>query len=279
VDAEPAPYLIDDVSREKIGITLTQLGWQNAELAMQQLDKLSLEAYQDATIAKTDSPYPIVVYSNELGYPLNQGQQIRELASHGYIVADVNHFYLDDFRLPTPGSVDPFAEDVVFALDQFEQIDESDVLAGQLDLEKIGVAGWSASGGAVYQASLQDERIKAGISEDGALSTGEADDVPWLFMHIDFNAVGAYTSTEQPVYLMRIDGFTHMSLGDVALWPGASETGRFFRREMTGIRATEIINAYIRAFFDEYLKGIEQPLLDGPSDDFPEVTIESRNTE
>jgi hypothetical protein len=33
----------------------------------------------------------------------------------------------------------------------------------------------------------------------------------------------------------------------------------------------------VLAFFDEYLKDIDQPLLDGPSDEFPEVTIESRN--
>jgi hypothetical protein len=39
----------------------------------------------------------------------------------------------------------------------------------------------------------------------------------------------------------------------------------------------KIINSYMLAFFDEYLKGERSPLLDGSSPNYPEVTIEIRN--
>jgi hypothetical protein len=44
-----------------------------------------------------------------------------------------------------------------------------------------------------------------------------------------------------------------------------------------GACGTQIINAYVIAFFDQYLKGEEQALLQGPSDDYSEVVIQSRN--
>jgi hypothetical protein len=37
------------------------------------------------------------------------------------------------------------------------------------------------------------------------------------------------------------------------------------------LRAIEVANAYIRGFFDKHLKGEDVPLLDGPSDEYPEV--------
>ena len=52
-------------------------------------------------------------------------------------------------------------------------------------------------------------------------------------------------------------------------------------RSMAGtldpIRAIDISKAYTRAFFDKHLKGIEQDLLKGPSDAYPEVTFEAKH--
>ena len=39
----------------------------------------------------------------------------------------------------------------------------------------------------------------------------------------------------------------------------------------------KIINSYMLAFFDEYLKGERSPLLDASSPNYPEVTIKIRN--
>ena len=40
-----------------------------------------------------------------------------------------------------------------------------------------------------------------------------------------------------------------------------------------GKRCLRIQNDYVRAFFDKHLKGRDNGLLDGPSADYPEVTI------
>lgn len=42
-----------------------------------------------------------------------------------------------------------------------------------------------------------------------------------------------------------------------------------------GPRIAEILNRYSLAFFDEHLRGIPSPLLDGPVEGFPEVTFQT----
>ncbi len=281
--AVAAPYLIDDVSRVKFKASLEQLGWgPDIDILMKQLESLSLGAFQDAAISEAQVTYPVVIYSNGLGYPLNQAHQIRELASHGYIIVDINHFYKGALRFPDIEEIGPLANDIVFVLDQLEKLNRGEIkdnLVGHFDLAHIGVTGWSVGGGVVYRASVQDDRIKAGFSEDGpVLVSSKPDDRPWLFIEVDNNPLMMYTKSEQPVYLLQIAGFVHMSLGDIALWSGARKTDRYFSGEMTGNRAVQILNAYLVAFFDQYLRGSQQPLLAGPSTDFPEVTITSRNT-
>jgi hypothetical protein len=69
----------------------------------------------------------------------NQAHQIRELASHGYIIVDINHFYEDAFRLPDMSSIGPFADDIIFVLDQLEKLNRGEIkdnLVGHLDLSQ-----------------------------------------------------------------------------------------------------------------------------------------------
>ena len=42
--------------------------------------------------------------------------------------------------------------------------------------------------------------------------------------------------------------------------------------EVPGERGAAITRAYVRAFFDRHLRGEPQPLLDGPSASYPEVS-------
>ena len=42
-------------------------------------------------------------------------------------------------------------------------------------------------------------------------------------------------------------------------------------------RMQDIQSAYIRAFFDKHLKGIDSELLTGPSGVYPEVVIKIKN--
>lgn len=48
---------------------------------------------------------------------------------------------------------------------------------------------------------------------------------------------------------------------------------------MKGQRAVEIVRAYVLAFFDKYVKEGDVPLLDGPSEEYPEINIQVRGIE
>ncbi|MFF4491383.1 hypothetical protein ACFY0F_33860 [Streptomyces sp. NPDC001544] len=45
---------------------------------------------------------------------------------------------------------------------------------------------------------------------------------------------------------------------------------------LSSARSEAITRAYVAAFFDLHLKGIAQPLLDGPSPQNPEVSVQLR---
>lgn len=51
-----------------------------------------------------------------------------------------------------------------------------------------------------------------------------------------------------------------------------------FGYKLDARRARRIINAYILAFLDTYLKGKKSRLLEGPSPDFPEVAFTAHVT-
>jgi hypothetical protein len=71
------------------------------------------------------------------------------------------------------------------------------------------------------------------------------------------------------VYLVTVKGAMHNSFSDMLLI--APE--RYSNIEINAERALAITNAYIPAFFDRYLKGRQQSLLNGNSTKFPEVTL------
>jgi hypothetical protein len=173
------------------------------------------------------------------------------------------------------------AKDILFIVDQLASVNSNspeNPLAGRFNLDEIGVVGYSSGGWPVVSAANEDSRIKAGISQDGSEpGVSWNGSQPFMFMAggiAEPNLRRDYTNAAGHAYLVQINNFSHGYFSDVVLWP--RQTGHSPPR-MNGKRAVEIVNAYILAFFDQYLKGLIQPLLAGASTDFPEVTIESRN--
>ncbi|WP_438295517.1 hypothetical protein [Streptomyces sp. HUAS TT7] len=72
---------------------------------------------------------------------------------------------------------------------------------------------------------------------------------------------------------LTVTGSDHVSFTDLPILaaqvglpiPGASISAQ---------RSEEITRSYVAAFFDLHVKGIPQPLLDGPSPDSPEVAFQ-----
>jgi hypothetical protein len=76
-------------------------------------------------------------------------------------------------------------------------------------------------------------------------------------------------------YYLDAPGMFHVNFTDAPFWspltPLLGLTG-----PVDGKRMFDILDAYSVAFFDKYLKGLPEALLDGPAKRYPEVSLERR---
>ncbi len=175
-------------------------------------------------------------------------------------------------------------------------------MAGRLDLDRVGMYGWSFGGATSIEMSAVDERIKAAIDHDGQLfgvAPTQGTTRPFMLLHgavaadpppfEDPDSAAAFTDALERLmaqvretdaglkaastgdwYDITIAGTNHGSFSDLVLFlPGSSP-------DIDPARGHQIVNALTLAFFDRYLKGAESPLLDDPRAVFDEVDAESR---
>ena len=196
------------------------------------------------------------------------------------------------------------ARDVSFTLDQLAALAHADpngVLTGRLDLERVGLIGHSLGAVVGAEACRVDARLCAGLLEEGFMPADVVRDgleQPIMFitrpddsMRLEREVAGGWPEADidETLRTMRIvyehlpgDGYYvqipemfHLDMTDAPLlsarvaWPGLAGP-------IGADRAHRIINAYSLAFFDRELRHEPAPLLDGPPQEFPEVTLESR---
>lgn len=197
-----------------------------------------------------------------------------------------------------------FAQDVSFVLDQLSAVNTADpnhLLTGRLDLERVGIFGISAGGENGAEACLKDSRLKACLIMDVWIP---ADVVkaslhqPTMFitrdaatMRLERERSGGWTEKEIALtldtmralyeslpgdgYYLQIPNMFHINFTDAPAWsPITSQIG--LTGPINGQRGFDLVNAYTLAFFDRYLKDQPSSLLDGPSEQYPEVNFESR---
>ncbi|GAA1781481.1 alpha/beta hydrolase [Streptomonospora arabica] len=183
-------------------------------------------------------------------------------------------------------------------------------LGAALDPSSVGMFGHSAGGFTAAEAMLVDDRIDAGVNLDGSIAYHVGDE-EWAdatrrgadgpFMIFSGGRSGAsgdpHTSAYAPDWRMfraastgpfvelHMSDAEHMSFIDTqwmtaqleaGLDPGgpawkdgvASSVGTVDARQSVAAQ-----RAYLAAFFDEYLRGRERPLLDGPSAEYPAVAF------
>jgi dienelactone hydrolase len=277
------------------------------------LSLVKTHAYQDADVSEVQSTFPVLIFSHgHVGFMEQNLTLMEELASRGYIVCSIAHTYhaivtaFPDGRIVTAdatlandflqGKSPPptiyaehlrvWTEDTRFLIDELERIqagERKSLLGGKLDMHRLGVFGQSFGGVTAVKVCTVDNRCQAGISLDSGLPsdyTGGASDPPLRqpFMFMLNEVAGHYRSSilgllKNTAYAVAVQGTTHLDYTDLYLYSPVLKFTQVLG-SIEGNRMVKIINAYAVAFWDEYIKGEMSPLLDGPSPDYPEVTIE-----
>jgi dienelactone hydrolase len=271
------------------------------------LSTVRTNAVSDATPAGRQRSHPLVVLSPGFTMPRSTLTALAEdLASHGYVVAGIDHTYESDAtafpdgrvttclarQAPRPGRGEKVAAsraaDVSFVLGELTGAHPPWPGAALIDPSRMAMAGHSAGGAAAIAAMLADSRIRAGIDMDGATHAKIPDDGlprPFLFLGKQSNYTPGTPGKKSAVITWERDwklltgwkrwllvaGAIHASFTDLALL--ADQIGIDTGAGLPGSRSLDITRAYVRAFFDQHLRSKPQSLLDQPSPRYPEVTF------
>lgn len=168
------------------------------EFTFQHLQYVSSHSYSEGALSSAQTSYPLIIANpGNASSRFLHTSQAENLASHGYIVAVIDHTYntfatkFPDGRITTSTTDNLFSpdhdypteranrdklgkvltDDVTFVLDQFQLLQSGSIpslFKGKIDLAHIGVFGHSIGGATAYDASY-DPRITAGIDLDGGL--------------------------------------------------------------------------------------------------------------
>jgi hypothetical protein len=290
----------------------------------------------NAPLALDQPNYPVLIFSPSWHGQRDQNSfQVEELASHGFIVVGIDHPYssavtvFPDGRraLAAPSGFFDLSSELAFQrsisfiekvlrvrvqdvkfvaaeLRKYSSRGSGDRFSERLDLERLGVFGYSFGGAAAAQACWEDSRFKAGIDMGGSMYAEVAEAgirQPFLFMddqtprptpaeletrdirkrlwaqvtERDYRLEG-HSAEAHGSYELQIQGAQHVDFTD----PPALPPLRYYydRGPINPTRAMRIINAYTVAFFTKYLNDFPQPLLDGPSPVYPEMGFLHRST-
>ncbi len=243
--------------------------------------------------------FPVVIYSHGLDTAAGRGVRTEntgrclELTSHGFVVVSLDHD--DTFATVFPGDVllrgrntDAFSHelwshtnrltDINFVIEHLAAVNATDpILAGRLDLDHIGIMGWSFGGGISADSLRLNEKIRAAAFFDGYLSARP--DLQKAGLQKPFLATCSPTSggydealplfkkAVADAYILQIKGAVHEDFTD-AEWlisPNAASRSRAIA-----------IDACTVAFFEKHLAGMDDHLLDNPSAKFSEIASFSR---
>jgi predicted dienelactone hydrolase len=174
-----------------------------------------------------------------------------------------------------------WARDITFVLDELTQFQEH-VFSELVDLDRIGVLGFSRGGRAAGLAAMQDARIKAGVNIDG-WQTGHllGMDLNEPFLFVTGGSLQRandyfFQRSNAPVYELTLLGARHANFHDMALT--APILGRLSGKlgEFDPAYGLELVRERIRGFLDEHLRDRPSTLLrEGPGA-CPQINLRTR---
>ncbi|MFS1703760.1 alpha/beta hydrolase family protein [Alteromonas sp. AMM-1] len=187
------PDLVTDISGSKTARSLTLEVWYpttvgtdvtfySDEVRSGKQFEVAANAYRDVEIANTDSAYPVVVISHGYtGYRTIMYYLGEHLASHGYIVAAIDHTdstnkevnFAENPYSGFPSTLLNRSRDQVFTLNA---VVEHPFFKGLADKSKAGVIGYSMGGfgavstvGACYAFNDSTASVFTGVQEPSAI--------------------------------------------------------------------------------------------------------------
>ena len=243
-------------------------------------------SFAEAPLRQQPGGYPVVLYSHGGGTARKDNESLAEtLASYGYIVVAPDHGSgaLMEFPDGTVYMVPPVltiaelqdrVRDLQFVCDILEMMQQSDViLAGGLDMTRVGAMGWSYGTMTAGEFCRLDNRGKVAISLDwGFGADGTAPDLfaaglkkPSLMLNASDNQSDLLFRTAlNDAYWIQINNTVHLEFSTWGYWmkPNSLPATR---------EVSRTIHAYALSFLNKYLKGQDDHLLDGPSHEYPRV--------
>jgi len=256
-DGRRAPYM----TRAESELQLTSRGI--AGVARDALSTTRTNAAVDAAPAGGQRSLPLVVLSPGFTNSRSVLTALAEdLASHGYVVAGIDHTYeshataFPDGRVTTclaraarrrdegfkEKLVAGRAADVSFVLGELTGAHPPWQSAGLIDPSRIAMAGHSAGGAAAIAAMLADSRIRAGIDMDGATCASIPDhglSRPFLFLG------------KQSSYTPGSGGAVTPGTGDWKLLKGAVTTWERDWELLTGWKRWLVVAGAVHASFTD----------------------------
>ncbi|MFD7164636.1 alpha/beta hydrolase family protein [Streptomyces violascens] len=248
--------------------------------------------------------HPLIVLSPGFGAPRYSLTTLAEdLASRGYVVASVDHAY-ESFGTSfprgrlltcvackamqdgTPGSVVTAARaaDTSYLLDRLTGKHPAWRYSSAIDERHIGMAGHSIGGAAALAAMARDGRIDAGVNMDGAfwdtLPPKGLGGRPFLMLGTDdeMHRPGGKDKTWDATWpaldgwkrWLTVAGAEHMTFSDE---PVIADHFGLPHSPLPAQRSAALIRTYVGAFFDQQVRGLDRPVLAGPTAANPEVTF------
>ncbi|HZD23391.1 MAG TPA: hypothetical protein VE569_08335 [Acidimicrobiia bacterium] len=269
-----------------------------------------------------EGTFPVVIFSHGWeGTRTIALNQVEQLVSNGYIVIAPDHtygaaatvlaggevVYADPEALPDPDGqittddgasptvsyqqaatdlVDTYAGDLGTILTELEAGESGSFakIAGAVDLDRIGLYGHGAGGGAVIKTCLENELCAAVLGMDPWVEPLSEQDLrltmmkPALYLrsgdtlNTDNDALlqGIAARGESITYLVGVEGAERNDFVMTPLIsPVASQIG--LTGDLAPGRIITIVDNYLLGFFDVYLLGTGPAALDTVS--FPEATV------
>jgi predicted dienelactone hydrolase len=282
---DPAPYL--DIAEATALVDFAQLG---PEFTAQRLADTRTWSHTHAR--PLPGRHPLVLLSPGFTVPRHTLTALAEdLASHGYVTAAVDHAF-ESVATKFPGGVLPCAAcdlpgqignapialsraaDLSFVLDQLRH-------HPLVDEHRVAVVGHSMGGDAAATTMRADSRVDAGVNIDGPMVPADPLARPFLLLGSldDHSPGGSFDPSWDAVWplmsgwkrWLTVTDADHFSFTDLDLL--VHQAGVDIPMPLDPARAIQLTRTYVTAFLDQHLRGIPQPLLTGPTTDFPEITF------